>query len=87
MDNKLLLLELRPNLPAVTPLALLHCGRLSRSDTPSITCILAHLSRSDTQQCYDAPPTNGKAPRAPLASAAQGLHAKFHNEFNKLAVT
>ena len=31
---------------------------LARSDTLSITCIVARISHSDTQQCYDAPPTN-----------------------------
>ena len=58
-------------------------SHLAHSDTPGITCIVARISRSGTQQCYEAPPTNGKARRAPLTSAAQGLHAKFHNEFNK----
>ena len=43
-------------------------SHLARSDNSSITCIVACLSCSDTQQCYDAPPANGKAPRAPLAS-------------------
>ena len=72
--------SLKPGRSRVTPLVITRvASHLARSDTPSITCIVARLSRSDTQQCYDAPPTNGKAPRAPLASAAQGLHAKFQN--------
>ena len=73
----------RFNIISVTRVA----SHLARSDTPSITCIVARISRSDTQQCYDANPTKGKAPREPLASAAQCLHAKFHYKFTKLAVT
>ena len=67
-------LELRPIVPAVTPIALLPLWLAFPAVTP--------------QHCYDAPPTNGKDP---LASAAQGLHAKFHgmhfHKFDKLAVT
>ena len=51
------LLELRPILPAVTPLALLALWLAFLAATP--------------QHSYDAPPTNGKAPRAPLASAGR----------------
>ena len=43
-------LELRPILPAVTPLALLALWLAFPAVTP--------------QHCYDAPPTNGKARRA-----------------------
>ena len=42
-------------------------SHLARSDT---TCVVARLSRSDPPHYYDTPPTNGKAPRAPLASDA-----------------
>ena len=46
-----IILELRPTLPAVTPLALLALWLAFPEVTPQHT-----------------PPTNGKAPRAPLAS-------------------
>ena len=51
------ILELRPILPAVTPLALLALWLAFPAVTP--------------QHCYHAPPTNGKAPRAPLASVGR----------------
>ena len=46
-------------------------SHLARSDTASITCIVARLPAVTPQHSYDAPPTNGKAPRAPLASAGR----------------
>ena len=49
-------LELRPILPAVTPLALLALWLAFPAVTP--------------QHCYDAPLTNGNAPRAPAAGLA-----------------
>ena len=72
-------LELRPILPAVTPLALLALWLAFPAVTP--------------QHCYDAPPTNGKAPLAPLTSAARRTCTEsfmaciWINQFNKLAVT
>ena len=59
-------LELRPILLAVTPLALLALWLAFPAGTP--------------QHRYDNPPTNGKAPRTPLASAAAGLarEVSFH---------
>ena len=62
----LYILELRPILPAVTPLALLASWLAFPAVTP--------------QHSYDVPPTNGKAPRAPLASVAAGLsrEVSFH---------
>ena len=48
-------LEFGPILPAVTPLALVALWLAFSAVTP--------------QHYYDAPPTNGKAPRAPLAIA------------------
>ena len=41
-------------------------SHLARSDTPSITCVVARLSRSDPSHYYDTPPTNGKALRVSL---------------------
>ena len=55
--SQLVVLELHPILPAVTPLALLPL----RLAFPVVT----------PQYSYDALPTNGKAPRAPLASAGR----------------
>ena len=62
----LYILELRPILPAVTPLALLALWLAFPAVTP--------------QHSDDTPTTNGKAPRAPLASAAAGLarEVSFH---------
>ena len=59
VQTELCRLELRPILPAVAPLALLALWLAFPVVTP--------------QHCYDAPPTNVKAPRATLASAVPGL--------------
>ena len=69
----LFILELRPILPAVRPLALLALWLVFPAVTP--------------QHSYDAPPTNGKAPREPLANArwpAAGLacEVSFHEILN-----
>ena len=55
--------ELRPIVPAVTHLALLALWLAFPAVTP--------------QHSYDSPPTNGKAPRAPLASTTAGLARSF----------
>ena len=64
--QSLAMLELRPILPAVTPLAVLALWLAFRAVPP--------------QHSYDARPTNGKAPRASLASAEAGLarEVSFH---------
>ena len=68
-----MVLELHPISPAVTPLASLTLWLAFPAVTP--------------QHSYDAPPTNGKAPREPLASArwpAAGLarEVSFHEILN-----
>ena len=79
-ETLLLTLELRPILPAVTPLALLALWLAFPAVTP--------------QHCYDAPPNQWQwqgSMRAARDRRPQGLHTKFHgmhiNQFNKLAVT
>ena len=65
-------------------------SHLARSDTPSITCIVACFPAVTPQDSYDTPPTNGKAPRDPLASHSrapagrpQDLHeVSFHEILN-----
>ena len=74
--GRLKLLELRPILPVVTPLALLALWL----SFPAVT-----LNNDMTP-----PPTNGKAPREPLASArwpAAGLARSFISCNFKLSVT
>ena len=77
VQTELYILELRPILPEVTPLTL-HALWLA---FPAVTL----------QHSYDAPPTNGKAPRTALANAgrpAVGLAREISwHAYLKLAVT
>ena len=42
-------------------------SHLARSDTPTITCVVARIACSDPPHYYDAPSTNDNAPRVSLA--------------------